>query len=81
MTKTLTVIFDGHVFRPEGPVNLKPNARYKVTVQSDVSDRANTGNAWNVLSNLTGSLEAPEDWSNEHNHYLYGTAKRSNKKD
>ncbi len=30
---------------------------------------------WNVLENLAGTIEAPEDWSNEHNHYLYGTNK------
>ncbi len=34
------------------------------------------GNAWDVLESLTGTVEAPADWSAEHDHYLYGTAKR-----
>lgn len=34
------------------------------------------GNAWDVLESLTGTVEAPADWSAEHDHYLYGTVKR-----
>jgi hypothetical protein len=34
------------------------------------------GNAWDVLESLTGNVEAPTDWSAEHDHYLYGTPKR-----
>lgn len=34
------------------------------------------GNAWDVLESLTGTVEAPTDWSTEHDHYLYGTPKR-----
>jgi hypothetical protein len=32
-------------------------------------------NAWDVLESLTGTVEAPADWSVEHDHSLYGTAK------
>jgi hypothetical protein len=34
-----------------------------------------TGNAWEVLDALTGTLEAPSDWSSQHDHYLYGSPK------
>ncbi|WP_008309584.1 DUF2281 domain-containing protein [Leptolyngbya sp. PCC 6406] len=34
------------------------------------------GNAWDVLESLAGTVEAPADWSAEHDHYLYSTAKR-----
>ncbi|PSB16957.1 hypothetical protein C7B76_10820 [filamentous cyanobacterium CCP2] len=34
-----------------------------------------SGNAWDVLEALTGTVEAPADWSAEHDHYLYGTSK------
>jgi hypothetical protein len=34
-----------------------------------------SGNAWDVLGSLTGTIEAPADWSVEHDHYLYGTPK------
>jgi hypothetical protein len=34
------------------------------------------GNAWDVLESLTGTVEAPADWSTDHDHYLYGIPKR-----
>jgi hypothetical protein len=37
---------------------------------------ATSSNAWDVLESLTGNVEAPTDWSSEHDHYLYGTPKR-----
>jgi hypothetical protein len=36
-----------------------------------------TGNAWDVLDALAGTVNAPTDWALEHDHYLYGTPKRS----
>lgn len=35
-----------------------------------------SGNAWDVLESLTGTVGASSDWSAEHDHYLYGTPKR-----
>ena len=35
-----------------------------------------SGNAWDILESLTGTVEAQADWSAEHDHYLYGTPKR-----
>ena len=32
-------------------------------------------NAWDVLESLIGQVEGPEDWSEQHDHYLYGTPK------
>ncbi len=32
-------------------------------------------NAWDILESLTGTVQAPADWSSEHDHYLYGTPK------
>lgn len=34
-----------------------------------------SGDAWDVLDSLTGTIEAPPDWSADHDHYLYGTPK------
>jgi FtsZ-binding cell division protein ZapB len=36
----------------------------------------NQQNAWDVLESIMGTVEAPPDWSINHDHYLYGTAKR-----
>lgn len=38
----------------------------------------NEGNAWDVLEALTGTIEAPSDWSSQHDHYLYGNSKHDN---
>src|SRR5262249_18951631 len=34
-TPTVRAVFDGHVFRPDGPVPLEPNARYVLTVERE----------------------------------------------
>ncbi|QSJ16481.1 hypothetical protein JYQ62_32975 [Nostoc sp. UHCC 0702] len=74
MNETLTVIFDGQVLRPDTPLNLEPNKRYIITIQSTV-EPVIEANAWDVLEEMTGTIEAPKDWSVEHDHYLYGTPK------
>lgn len=35
----------------------------------------NAPNAWDVLESLIGTVEGPEDWAEQHDHYLYGTPK------
>ena len=32
-------------------------------------------NAWDFLASIAGTLEGPEDWSEQHEHYVYGTPK------
>ena len=38
MPKTLRVVFDGRVLRPEEPVDLKANTRYLVTIEREEDD-------------------------------------------
>ncbi len=78
MGKTLTAVFDGDVLRPDSPVDLKPHTRYMITVEKELGMESPT--AWEVLEGLTGMLEGPKDWAAEHDHYLYGSPKRSNRK-
>ncbi|MCD6145007.1 MAG: hypothetical protein J7J03_01190 [Methanosarcinales archaeon] len=34
-------------------------------------------NAWDVFNKYSGTIEGPEDWSEEHDHYyLYGVTRR-----
>ena len=75
MTKKLTAVYDGHVLRPEGPVDLKPNARYQVTIEREVRE-SGIRDAWDALDALAGTIEGPEDWAAEHDFYLYGTPRR-----
>jgi hypothetical protein len=35
------------------------------------------GSVWNFLEQAAGTVEMPADWASEHDHYLYGTPKRS----
>jgi len=74
MPKSLHVTFDGKVFRPEEPVDLEPNTRYIVTIERE--ETSGEQNVWDVLNNLIGAVEGPEDLSQEHDHYLYGLPKR-----
>jgi hypothetical protein len=77
------VIYDGEVFRPQEPVNLEPNTLYLIVVQVPLTEEdVNTdGDVWDLLESMAGSVIAPEDWSVEHNHYLYGTPKKYSKPD
>lgn len=68
--KTLTAVYDGETLRPEGPVDLKPNARYVVRVEREILEGQS---AWDVLEKLIGSVEGPENWAAENAHYLYST--------
>ncbi len=73
-TKILHAIFDGKVLRPEEPVDLELNARYLVTIES--KEAIDKKSVWEVLSEFSGKVEGPKDWSQEHDHYLYGVPKR-----
>lgn len=61
MNKTLTAVFDGDVLRPDSPLDLKPNTRYVITIES-VEQSIASGDAWDVLEAMTGTVEAPGDW-------------------
>ena len=75
MTQKAIVVFDGKVLHPDAPLNLIPHNRYLITIQ-EAPDSLEDSDAWDVLEALTGIVEAPSDWSAEHDHYLYGTPKQ-----
>lgn len=35
------------------------------------------GGVWDLLEQAAGTVEMPADWASEHDHYLYGTPKRT----
>lgn len=35
MSQIVTAIFDGHVFRPDTPVNLEPDKRYVIKIEAE----------------------------------------------
>lgn len=78
MVQSITATYDGQTLRPDWAVALRPNQRYILTIR-ELPTMPEGGSAWDVLSDLAGSIEAPEDWAAEHDHYLYGSAKQGNK--
>lgn len=78
MSETIDAIYDGKVFRPEGKINLPPNKHYILIVQNK-NAKTDLLNAWDVLDELSGTVDGPNDWASEHDHYLYGTPKKSGK--
>lgn len=77
-TKTLHATFDGKVLRPEEPLDLEKNIRYLVTIENE--EATDKQNLWDVLNEFSGKVEGPKDWSQEHDHYIYGVPKREKKK-
>lgn len=76
MAKTITVTYDGEHLKPTGPLDLEPDRPYLVTIE-ELAPEPPPGDAWSELSALAGSVEAPADWAEEHDHYLYGSPKRN----
>ena len=79
MVQTIEALFDGEVFRPNTPPKLKPNTVCELTIESR-DDAPYPDDAWAYLESIAGSVDMPEDWSEEHDHYLYGSPKRSTRK-
>lgn len=73
--QTIVVVYDGQVLRPEEPLDLEVNARYSVTIEP-ATQAEGEGDLFDLLDQLAGTLDMPEDWATEHDHYLYGTPKR-----
>ncbi len=81
MDRIVTATFDGQAFQPDTPLDLQPNTRYVLTIQQATEASAELpeleGDAWDLLNRLAGTIDAPEDWSIEHDHYIHGTPKRA----
>jgi len=75
MLKEIHVIFDGKALQPVEPVDLEPNTEYLVTIKKEVSLEKKS--LWNIIDDIIGKVDGPSDWSEEHDHYLYGTPKRN----
>ncbi len=77
MARTLTVLYDGEVLRPEESLDLQPNTRYRITIEED-SARTAVDEMPAVFRRI---LERSRDLgvgdlAEQHDHYLYGTPKR-----
>ncbi|GBL10092.1 hypothetical protein NIES3806_07470 [Microcystis aeruginosa NIES-3806] len=70
MSEVVRVLFDGKVLLPEKPLKLIPHQTYTIIIESDktISDDEQ---GWDCIEKLIGTVEAPQDWALEHDHYLY----------
>ena len=66
--------FDGKQIRLDEPVKLKPDAKLLITVLNEEKPENKT--LFELLDAPIGSIEGPEDWSINHDHYLYGVPKK-----
>ena len=77
MMTSVRVRYDGIAFHPEEKIELEANTSYIIQIISQ-EKQSSDKNAWELLEEMAGTYEAPEDWSSEHDHYLYGTPKKTN---
>jgi len=63
-----TAFFDGQIFKPAGKISLTPNRQYVLLIKQK-EEESSALNALDVLDKLTGTVEAPEDWAVNHDHY------------
>jgi hypothetical protein len=75
--RTITVIFDGEVLRPQEPVELERNVRYCVTIDESI-DKDQESQEPGMLDGILALAQdlGVEDLSEQLDHYLYGTPKR-----
>ena len=64
--------YDGRVIIPDEPVDLPPNQPLTVRIEPKNPESALT---W-LANNASDSKIAPTDLSHQHDHYLYGGAKK-----
>lgn len=75
MTKTLEATFDGEVFRPDEPIELAPNTRVRVTIETTLKSERHPFAFFEVAQSL--NLEGPPDWALNFDDYLYGLKDRA----
>jgi hypothetical protein len=75
MARTLTVVFDGEVFRPTEPVDLPANSEYEIVIADDSTTPLE--DEYPLVRFLDLTIESGRgDFAEQHDHYLYGAPKR-----
>ena len=69
MTTTLSATYDGRVLRLDEPIELEPNTRVRVTIESDKPIMKKKRSFLQTALSL--NLQGPSDWSSRFDDYLY----------
>lgn len=76
---TVKATYDGVSFKIQDPVDLEPNTEYILTIEKEDSKKSE--NAIDFLIRNAGTISGPSDFSEEHDHYLYGTPKKGKQRE
>jgi predicted DNA-binding antitoxin AbrB/MazE fold protein len=76
MTTTLDAIYDGEVLRLDEPIELEPNTRVRITIETNKPIVKKKRSFLQTARSL--NLQGPSDWSARFEDYLY---KRENELD
>lgn len=76
-TITVKATYDGSSFKIHEPLDLEPDTEYILTVEKKETEKP--VNAIEFLIRNAGTIHGPSDFSEEHDHYLYGTPKKGKK--
>lgn len=76
MAETLHAVYDGKVFRPEKPLDLKPNIRVCITIEVSEGKTPQRRSFLQTARSL--KLEGPLDWSARLEDYLHRTGTLAN---
>ncbi len=71
MTKTLEATYDGEVLRPQEPLDLEPQTRVRLTIETIPQSPEHSQSFLDLAASL--NLDGPSDWSENFEQYLYGT--------
>ena len=69
MGKTIYATFDGHVLCPDDAIELEPNTRVKITIETEEKPKTKRKSFLQTARSL--QLEGPSDWSARLEDYLY----------
>jgi len=76
---TVKATYDGVSFKIQDPVDLEPNTEYILTIEKEDSKKPE--NVIDFLIRNAGTISGPSDFSEEHDHYLYGTPKKGKQRE
>ena len=70
MNQIIEALYDGAVFRPSDPIELAPNTRVRITIETASASSPEARSFLRTARSL--ELDAPPDWSSNIDEYLYG---------
>jgi len=71
LKRKINVLFDGKVFYPQKPVNLKPNIHYTAIIENKKKEKIVSNKTFKNILERSRDLGI-KDLSKQHDHYLYG---------